>query len=317
MKIESVIWGVLLLFIGGVLLLQNLDIIHFYWRNVWSFWPVLLIIFGINILFNRNHSRIGSIISLCILVVTLVFLFFRGQERPQHSWWAGKIGKNLHIEIDDSETDYQNKNYTVPFEHNDEQKKCVLNLYAGGTSFKLKGSTDSLITAFVKKKSGNFSMERVTEDSTNTVTFRMKDERRSRGWNIADGGNKVDLYLNEWPTWDIHLKMGAGEVDFDLSPYKVRYLQIDGGAADLNMKLGQQLALTEVKVKTGVASVKIEVPESSGCQIKTRTGLSSKDFKGFTKISEGLYESPNYAHSQHKILINFDGGLSSFEVKRY
>ena len=59
MKYERIIWGVLLLFVGGVLLLENLNVIEFYWRNVWGFWPIFLIIGGVNLLLNRNGSQTG------------------------------------------------------------------------------------------------------------------------------------------------------------------------------------------------------------------------------------------------------------------
>ncbi|RYG11138.1 MAG: hypothetical protein EOO07_21060, partial [Chitinophagaceae bacterium] len=80
MKLDRIIWGVLLLFIGGVILLDNFNVIEFYWQNVWSFWPVFLIILGVNILFNKNNSQTGNIISIAILLITLSFLFFKGQE---------------------------------------------------------------------------------------------------------------------------------------------------------------------------------------------------------------------------------------------
>ncbi|RZM23261.1 MAG: hypothetical protein EOO88_26715, partial [Pedobacter sp.] len=110
--------------------------------------------------------------------------------------------------------------------------------------------------------------------------------------------------------------MGAGEVDFDLSDFKVREFNFDGGAAALNIKFGDLLPITDVNIKTGVADVKINVPAASGCRIKTKTGLSSKDFTGFIKLEEGLYESPNYKTAVKKIFVNLDGGLSNFEVKR-
>ncbi|RZK25519.1 MAG: hypothetical protein EOO43_05325 [Flavobacterium sp.] len=130
-------------------------------------------------------------------------------------------------------------------------------------------------------------------------------------------GTSVDVHLNTKPIYDMNLKMGAGELKFDLANYKVRTLNFDGGAAELNIKIGALLPITDVNVKTGVADVKIEIPEGSGCRIKTKTGLSSKDFTGFTKISEGLYETPNYQSASNKVFINFEGGISSFEVDRY
>ncbi|MNQ91846.1 hypothetical protein D3C85_1072450 [compost metagenome] len=113
------------------------------------------------------------------------------------------------------------------------------------------------------------------------------------------------------------MSMGAGEVDFDFSEYKVRTFNFDGGAAALDIKVGDLLPITDVNVKTGVADVKINVPNASGCRIKTKTGLSAKDFNGFTKLKDGVYETPNYSTSTKKIFINLDGGLSNFEVKRY
>ena len=102
MKLDRILWGIILLFVGLVLLLENFDVIEFYWRNIWGFWPVFLIIAGVNILFNRNKSQIGNIISIGVLVVTLSFLFYRGQQPPEgHNWMGNNFGNELDIDIDD------------------------------------------------------------------------------------------------------------------------------------------------------------------------------------------------------------------------
>jgi hypothetical protein len=66
-----------------------------------------------------------------------------------------------------------------------------------------------------------------------------------------------------------------------------------------------------------VANVEIEVPESSGCRIVVDSGLSSKDFIGFIKQSDGTYETSNYDTAANRINISLKGGLSSFEVSKY
>jgi hypothetical protein len=317
MKLDRVIWGILLLFIGGVVLLDNFDIIEFYWSNAWSFLPVLIIILGINILFSRNNSQTGNIISLGILVIALSFLFVKGQQKPDHRfWWGNGIRHTYKNDNDDDDNEsYTKVNFGAPFETGDANRKAVLDIFGEVTSFELKGATDSLVTVDVKKRRGEFALTKTTNDSTNNITFRTKDKRKGR-WSMGNG-NDASFYLNTSPIWYMNVNMGAGSVDFDLSNYKVRTFNFDGGVAELDVKIGSLLPITDVTVKTGVTHVKISIPEGSGCRIKTNTGLSSRDFDGFTKVSDDTYETANYKTSTNKIFINFNGGLTSFEVDRY
>ncbi|KQR72580.1 LiaI-LiaF-like domain-containing protein [Pedobacter sp. Leaf176] len=325
MKLDRIIWGILLLFIGGVLLMENFGVIEFYWRNVWHFWPVFLIIAGVNILFNKNNSQTGSMISIAVLVLTLGFLFFKGQEEPnRNSWWGHNFKKDIDVNINDNDsenddndndTSFNQLNLSEPFAAVDVAKKTVLNISGGGISFNLDGETTDLIKADVKKRHGEFSLTKQTTDTATVLTFKMGDKKNK--WNFGDGGNDVNFKLNKTPNWDIVMKLGAGEADFDFADYKVRTFRFDGGAASLDIKIGDLLPISDVIVKSGVADVKIKIPTNSGCRIKTKTGLSAKDFEGFEKLSDGVYETANYKTSTKKIFINLDGGLSNFEVSRY
>lgn len=325
MKYERIIWGVVLLFVGGVLLLDNLNVIEFYWRNVWGFWPIFLIIGGVNMLLNRNGSQTGSMVSLAILIITLAFLFVKGQEKPQGRGWLGFWkDKNVDIDWDQDNSDGDVKTEKLSFSESfvpaDGSKNAILNLSGGGTSFKLHDVTDSLFEASVNKKKGNFSLTKTSTDTTNTLTFKMNDRSykgNKNNWTFNSGGNKVDVRLNTAPQWTLNLTIGAGELDFDLTKYKIRTLNFDGGAADLKIRVGDLLPIADVNIKTGVANVEIKVPQESGCRIKTNTGLASKDFKGFVKKDDGYYETPNYSTSKNKVFIKLDGGLSSFEVDTY
>ena len=318
MKTDRIIWGIILLFIGGVLLLENFNVIEFHWRSVWRFWPVFLILAGINILFTRKNSQVGGYISIGVLVIVLGFIFFRGQQPPQgRDWFGNSFNRDVDIDFDNNDhNDVDRIVFSEPFTAV-ASNKAVLNISGGGTSFDLDGETDSLITADVRSKNGNFSLEKVSSDSLNTVNFKMQEKNGKQKWSFGEGGNDVDLRLNTQPEWTINMNMGAGEADFDLSNYKVRSFRFDGGAAALEIKVGELLPITDVVVKTGVADVKISVPEGSGCRIKTKTGLSARDFNGFVKKSDGVFETSNYQGSSNKVFIVLDGGLSNFEVSRY
>ena len=318
MKLDRILWGIILLFVGLILLLENFNVIEFYWRNVWGFWPVFLIIAGINILFNRNKSQVGNMISIGVLVITLGFLFYRGQQPPENrGLFGGNFGDKIDIDINNDDEDTLNTQrltFTEPFDIAS-SGKVVMDISGVGTSFKLDGPTDSLVEAVVEKSRGTFTLKKELIDSVQRLTFRMQEKKGK--WNMNDGGNDVNFKLNTQPEWELNMNMGAGEVDFDLSAYKIRTFKFEGGAAALDIQMGDLLPIADVIMKTGVADVKIKVPTAAGCRIKSSTGLSAKDFTGFTKLDNGTYETPNYATSTKKIFITLDGGLSNFEVSRY
>jgi hypothetical protein len=306
------------LFVGGVLLLENFNVIEFYWGSVWRFWPIFLIIAGINILFSRNKSQVGGIISIAVLVVTLAFLFYRGQVPPENRSWIGRhLDKDIDIDFDQHDTDTDQR--TTLFERYTagQSDKVMLNISGGGTSFELDGATDSLISTDIRSRKASFSLIKTMVDSLTKLEFKMQDKNGRQNWSLGEGGNDVDFRLNKSPEWQIDMNMGAGEAKFDLSDYRVRSFKFDGGAAALDIKMGALLPIADVVIKTGIADVKIQVPEASGCRIKSKTGLSAKDFSGFTKLDDGSYETSNYKTSVQKIFITLDGGLSNFEVKRY
>jgi hypothetical protein len=317
MKLNRVMWGVILLFVGIVLLLDNFNVIEFYWRNVWAFWPVFLIISGVNILFNKNKSETGNIISISVLVLILGFVFYKGQERPANKYWFGdRLSRDIDIDINDDKNRRKEKvNFSEPMVAADSLKKTVLNISGGGTSFDLKGETNELFVADAESRYGNFMLQKESTDSVNTLTFKMKESKNR--WSLGDDGNEVEMMMNKSPEWIINMNMGAGAIDMDFSEYKLRSFRFDGGAAALDIKIGNLLPVTDVVVKSGMAAVEIKVPKESGCVIKTKAGLSARDFEGFVKIDNGNYETPNYKSAAKKIFINLDGGLTNFEVNRY
>ena len=125
----------------------------------------------------------------------------------------------------------------------------------------------------------------------------------------------MDVRLNPAPLWDLTAEIGAGEADFDLTPYRVRSLKLETGVTDVEVKLGSRADLTEVDVDAGVAQVTLKVPQSVGCRID-HDGLSLTDFDGFEKVGK-FYQTPGYDQATQKINIKFDSGLAKLEVERY
>lgn len=316
MKTEKIIWGLILIFIGSIFLLDNFGVIDFYWSSVWRFWPVIFILIGANMLFSRfGNPTTAPILAAGITIITLVFIGYQGSNpRNDRNWFHYNFDRNDRNDREDDSTWSGTSAFSEPFTAGTVRAK--LNIQGGATSYRLDDTTSNLFVADIDQKYGRFTLDKTVIDSVEVLNFRMRNQKKS--WNMDDmNTNDTRMRLNSVPVWDITVEMGAGEAIFDLTPYKVRLLKFEGGAASFEAKLGSRELKTDVLVETGVANVEIEIPASSGCRIVVDSGLSSKDFKGFLKQSDGTYETSNYNTAINKIDISLKGGLSSFEVRKY
>jgi hypothetical protein len=312
MKTEKIVWGMILIFTGSIFLLDNFNVIDFYWGSVWRFWPVIFILIGANMLLSRFGNK--KVVPALVAVITLVTLALIGYQgsRPNNDrgWMSFKFDK------DDSWNDSTRNVPSYFIEPYGGAKRAELRIQGGATSFKLQDTTSSLFEADVKRQFAKYTLTKSISDSVEVLNFRMRSGKQK--WNLDEmEGNETNIRMNLIPVWDIRVEMGAGEAIFDLTPYKVSSLRFEGGAASFEAKIGSLEPLTNVTVETGVANIEIEVPTESGCRIVVDSGLSSKDFIGFIKQSDGTYETSNYSTATNKINISLKGGLSSFEVRKY
>ncbi|MEW6034191.1 MAG: DUF5668 domain-containing protein [Chloroflexota bacterium] len=65
------VFAALLIVVGVVLLLQNFNVLpDGMWRALWRFWPVILLIIGVNI-FLRDRPWLAGLIILLIMLATI------------------------------------------------------------------------------------------------------------------------------------------------------------------------------------------------------------------------------------------------------
>lgn len=315
MRSKKIFWGFVLVFIGTLLLLENFEIIHFSWSNVWHFWPIILIAIGINKVLSTSTSKYASPIMVAVTLTALFFLTFKGlSKRNTENEVNWHIFDNDEDEEDDMGSVYSDStNYVESFD--EKYKIAKLDISGGAGTFTLKDTSNELFTAQLNDSVQHFMLRKTETDTTVNLEFSGKN-KRNFSFNSDKMSNAI-MKMNAQPLWDINVAMGAGELKFDLSAFKIRNLDLKGGAAAFEIKLGDKSAITKLSAETGVASVNIEIPENSGCYISSSSGLSSKDFNGFDNKGNGVYETSNFAEAKNKIYITLKGGLSSFEVNRY
>jgi hypothetical protein len=308
MSYRKIFWGLLLVLIGVLFILKNTGVLFFTWRSMWHLWPVILILWGISII------PVKDWIKLLLSLVTVVITFFAIQQygpKDNHNWNFEWNDDNDHQNKDlDNVTSYNN---IMSEDYDSLTKFATLKLNIGVGKFNITDTTYKLIEVKHDNNNANYSMTAKVEDSLTVIDLSLE----KGDFNEGKMNNNVNMKLNPNPIWDLDLNVGAAEVDFDLSGFKTRNLKIQGGASDIDLKIGASLPLTDVKIEAGAASMTLRVPESAGCEIISNTFMSSKDFKGFTKVANQKYQTPNFASSTNKIMINLQAGVARVDVVRY
>jgi hypothetical protein len=306
MKTKNIIWGLILVLIGVLFILKNLDIIYFSWYSLWKLWPLLLVLIGITILPVKDGIKV-----VLTIIVLIAAAFFLVSFPNFHNWNGDSSDNNSQDMIHDKDPQKIDQRIFEGYDSAINEANLIFDAAAG--NFRIDQSTGEL-----------FEFER--EGNLGRYTYSIKDlgEKREIRIELDEGRiiktdlkNKVAIKLNPNPVWDINVDVGAANIDLDLSSFKIRKLDINGGASSINIRLGTLQAESKIKINSGASSINIKVPREFACEVNTSTVLSSKDLEGFNKVGNGTYVTPDFSEKTKNIVIDVEAAVSSLNVERY
>ena len=209
----------------------------------------------------------------------------------------------------------ETQEFFAPFKDNITEASVEIN-YGAGVLY-LNSPVAELVKArnMSDKISQNFYLE--YEGSHAEILFDVEDDNYQVNNVDEVKSNRFDISLNEAPIYDFELDLGACEMNFDFSEYKVSDIEINSGASNIDIKLGELFDSTRIVISTGVSKIRIGIPNNSGCRVECESVLSLKDFDGFVKKSSNVYETSNYSSAENNIEIEFEGAMSEIKVYRY
>lgn len=310
MKFRNIFWGIILIIIGVLFILQNLNVVDFEWVRLWRLWPVLLVLWGVSILPANNWIKSGLLV--VVLAGTVYFMLDQTIDWRAGNNFIEKHGYNFDLDHDDDRT-IINQDFDIPYE--DSLSMAYLNFDAAAGAFYLNDTTNKLLS-FTKRGSGG-KYTYAVKRSENKANIYIEREDGDIRLNNNNKSTKIKLALNTEPVWDVNLDVGAAKLDFDLSQFKVKKLDLDGGAASFEIKLGDKYQKSFVNIDAGASEIIIKVPTSSGCDLNLSTVLSGRTITGFEKVDHGHYRTSNFDTAQNKIYITVDAAVSSYTITRY
>lgn len=319
MKAGSIFWGAFLVFLGVFFLLDNFDIIQLKLTEMFKFWPLLLIVWGITLLKIPNIlKQILAGLSGLFFAVILVSLF--NLRINDFIKFSVNDDEYANIENDSTGTFYK---YTESLNFSDSSSfanvEADLSFDAGAGRFVFGDTTSQLVEVFSANNSSQVNIQQednyakvFIEYGSGEIKVNSIDELENLG---KDRFAKVKMNPNA--LWNIEIDAGAANLDLDFKKHRVKNIEIDAGVSDINIDLGELYHEINLDLETGVSNININIPKNTGCKIISEAVLSNSKFAGFDRINKNVHTTPDFNSAENKIFIRIEGALTDFNIKQY
>ena len=304
--------AVALLILGFVLLLNTTGIVSWgIWLHLFRFWPFILIAVGVNLLLSPRFPML-SVLAVAFILATGIGLAFLSNQTTEtydyqfgsESYHSSKLA-NVHtlemnigfgagsLDIDSDLSQYGESLFAV---HSRGINAAVTEARNNGLS-EVALSVDAP-DAFIS-------------DLDNGWDFNIDLVDLFRG--LGDINWEVEISPDVAVRLDIDA--GAAELDFDLTNINLETLDMDIGAADVEIALPASAGHTDVYIDAGAADIDITLPEGVAALIESDSALISLDvdtsrFPG----NGGVYQTSDYAVAENRVYIRIDAGVSDISI---
>ncbi len=284
------IWGILLLFLGIVFLLQTLDVLPWgLWGSLWRFWPVLIIIIGLGILLRRYNVWLVSLLILAILCACLGIAVWQYGPSPP----AGMVTRS----------------YSEPLD-NIERAQIEVDFTAGSiTLTNLPPGSPNLVEvdSEVRNRDGNIKVDFLRQDGEGKLYLSTEQ---------GEGGIRWQVRLTGSIPLAIDIKSAASNMKLDLSELKVTELLLDVDAGNYRVTMPSSAGTTDIEIKADVANIEVNIPDGVAAKIRADTDLSAFDVDETRFPKQGdYYISDNFDTAQNRLYLEIDCDVGRVEVK--
>jgi hypothetical protein len=275
--------------------------------QILALWPVLLIALGLDLLGKAIHSSWVRALGSIVVIGALAYAVALNVSGATTLTFTGTA--------EGSTTEISEPVGIV--------READLTLKAGVADVKLASGT-RLVEAEGTSPWGtpDFSVDRSGHSAS--VNLSLGDVDGSVTW---PGGPQasIDAKLADNVLWDMLIEVGVTTLDADLEDVPVRTLEVKPGVSDCTVTLGEVprgVEVAKTAVKSGIASVKLRLPEGAEARIESESGLTGHSIdSSFESQGSRVWETAGYDDAQSGDdgvwLITIQSGIGSIDVDTY
>jgi hypothetical protein len=283
--------AIILIAVGVLLLLQTTGVVAWdVWASLWRFWPVILIVIGINILLGRRAPAVAAAIALLLLGGVIAGAIV------MHSTGVGRVASAEDVPLGSTKA----ANVSVKFGAGD------LTIAA------LPIQSPLLMQGAFNTPGGAAQVTTSSAGDHTSVRVRSPNAR----WFGSTASAQWQITLNQAVQIALELDAGAADLNLDLRDLKVTALDIDVGASDLELILPAYAGHLTMNVNAGASDITLTVPDGVAARVTRTSGVASftVDTQRFPQ-SGNRYESPDFASATNRADIQMTVGAASVRIR--
>lgn len=287
-RTPSLAFPLILISLGVVFMLANAGYLdRVTWMNVAQLWPVLLVVFGVDLLLRPRSVIAAAVVEIAIIGAALFYLAVAPTPPGATAINTGTFTSQESVLRAGASS-------------------LALTLGYGAGELTLRaGPADAVMPDLVMVRSTreDIDLQRNVR-STGSAVVDVKSAGQdfpidgiARAWDVTVPSDMpVGLTLN----------LGAGDFNIDLSNVMLTESTINNGASDLRIALPKPSGNVQITVSTGASSVDLRIPAGVEYRVHVTGALNS--------IS-GLQESSGYGSVTNRLTISISAGVSSITIQ--
>jgi len=339
----NLVWPLVLVVVGVILLLNNIGVLSGnVWEMIWRFWPLLLIVLGLDSLFRRGSITgplfligLGMVFLLNnfgvlawdvwftiwrlwpILIISLGLDILIGQR----IWWKSLIGLILIVAILFAVISLagidpirgQAVTGTTIEQELGAARTAEINVSPaiGDLDVGSLSDSDKLIVGSVG--SDRFG-QIMTDYSLRDDEAEFSLESRSGSFNMGSGQWKWDLRLNPVIPIGLNVNMGGGDINLELGENLINELNVSQGLGDISLLVSDK-ASSDVNLSQAIGQITVDIPRGLEIELRVDKALSNLSVPSNFVMRGESYFSPNSVESDNRLKLDIEQAIGNIVIR--
>ncbi len=292
-------WGMLLVLLGVILLLKNLDAINNnFWADFALYFPILLIAIGLEKIFTKTRAHYVAYATTVVIFVGALWVVLSGSRGG----------------TDDSF--FSETSYSVPNDGKVSSLRALIDLGPGNLT--VRDASEQIFDGQFREFTVKPEISYKAESGEGILSLTGKAKRWMGGLIRVDTDEANDWYVSFSNALPLSLECTGNESDVHLNlattPVKRIKVEVDDGT--IYLKIGTSEPDVNITVGGDNSELRLRVPESAGLKV---TGLDDDSYLSRFHLvrRNGSYISEGFDTLSNRIQVELDDRLSSLNIDTY